>query len=57
MSASRLASASETMLLAIFWAVRRVERMASSTSRYSSSLSATTFSLDFRAAFSLYRAA
>ena len=38
---------------AIFWAVSRVERMASSTWRYSSILSASTFSFAFRAAFSL----
>ena len=53
MRAVRFCSASATMEVAIFWAVRRVERMASSISRYSAILSTRTFSLAFSAAFSL----
>ena len=46
-------SASATIWSAIFWAARRAFRMASSVERYSSILSASTFILVFRAAFSL----
>mgnify|MGYP002983805826 CR=1 FL=1 len=53
---SRWACASETIWAAIRWADSRVERMASSVARYSSTFSASTFSLAFRAALSLYRA-
>ena len=48
--------ASCTSLAAIFWAVSSAWRMASSVERYSSTFSASTFSLAFRAALSLYRA-
>ena len=49
------ACASCTSLAAIFWAVSSVCRMASSVERYSSTFSASTFSLAFSVTFSLNR--
>ena len=48
--------ASCTSLAAIFWAVSSAWRMASSVERYSSTFSASTFSLAFSVTFSLNRA-
>ena len=48
-----LLSAWATISSAIFWAVSRALRMASSVERYSSTLSTSTFILALRVAFSL----
>lgn len=52
-SSAFLASAWATSSSAIFWAVSRALRMASSVERYSSTLSTSTFILALRVAFSL----
>jgi len=56
MDLSLSAWASATIWAAIFWAASRVDRMASSVARYSSTFSANTFSLAFRVVLSLYSA-